>query len=199
MNSRSRHSHDPEASPRLLHEPPQHLPRLRKLSLAERHLGRLRLRQRPEERGRRMIHAGSQIVTGTLMDSPLAGWVLVDETGSHTKLALPVSAITTVKPTGAAPAPTNTTRWVLRSKHFIHGMPKLVDGRHRFTPTGQADEKPGISVLVREGFAVGHYDKFKVPLWVSMRWTRDDFVQSDAASSYQRRFKVDTEGCACTL
>lgn len=61
----------------------------------------------------------------------------------------------------------------LRSKHLLHGVPKYRDSRHEITVDGKTQD--GISILVREGFVVGHFDKNKVPAWVSMRWNEEDF------------------------
>lgn len=77
--------------------------------------------------------------------------------------------------------------WTLRSKHLLYGMPALKDSRYG---DGAA---PGVSVLVREGFVVGHYDRAKAPLWMSMRWTRSDFDASETAASHRRDFKADDE------
>ena len=85
------------------------------------------------------------------------------------------------------------TTWQLRSKHFIWGMPALKDNRYNFTPPGFTKVQPGVSVLVREGFAVGHLDMHKTPLWVSMRWTRADFRRSENAPKHGRPFKKDRE------
>jgi endonuclease G len=70
-------------------------------------------------------------------------------------------------------------------------MPRLIDARHDFSPAGMA-EQPGVSVLVREGFVVGHCDEFKVPLWVAQKWTRDDLEDSQGPS-HPRPFKPDPE------
>lgn len=94
-----------------------------------------------------------------------------------------------VSPEPAAPPGT----WTLRSKHFAHGMPAAKDSRYNFAPAGSKAEVSGISVLVREGFVVGHCDRFKVPLWVAMRWTRQDLAASEAEPEHRRSFKADQE------
>lgn len=83
--------------------------------------------------------------------------------------------------------------WRLRSHHFIYGMPEITHRRHNFVPDGGEDEQPGISVLVREGFVIGHLDRFKTPLWVAMRWTTDDLERSLAESAMPRNFRADPE------
>ena len=83
-------------------------------------------------------------------------------------------------------------RWVLRSKHFVYGMPKLTRD-FSFTPEGEDEQQPGISVLVREGFVVAHHDKFKAPLWVSMQWSRANLRASGQLVTLPRDFKMDYE------
>lgn len=81
--------------------------------------------------------------------------------------------------------------WLLRSNHLVYGLPRLADDSRNLHVDGR--ETPGISVLVREGFVLGHFDRFKVPLWVSMRWTREDFFESQAQPTFGRPFKEDEE------
>ena len=90
-------------------------------------------------------------------------------------------------------ASAQSSHWKLRSKHFIHGMPAPTDGRYDFVPPEETDTVPGVSVLIREGFAVGHCDRFKVPAWVSMRWTLKDFQDSAAQPPFDRPFDEDEE------
>jgi endonuclease G len=82
--------------------------------------------------------------------------------------------------------------WTLRSQHFIYGMPATTDQRYNFA---LEDNTPatGISVLVREGFVVGHCDKFKIPLWVCVKWTRADYNATEGKPSPRRNFKADLE------
>ena len=65
-------------------------------------------------------------------------------------------------------------QWTLRSEHLIWGMPRQTDNRHNIVYPGESQPRPGLSVLVREGFVVGHYDLYRVPAWVSVRWTSED-------------------------
>lgn len=88
-------------------------------------------------------------------------------------------------------APGDVPLWLLRSKHVLYGLPRLTDDSRNLNVNGR--ETPGISVLVREGFVLGHFDRYKVPLWVSMRWTREDFFESQAQPSFPRPFKPDEE------
>ncbi len=82
--------------------------------------------------------------------------------------------------------------WELRSKHLTWGMPQQTDNRHNIVYPGETTVRPGISVLVREGFVVGHYDLYKVPAWVSMRWSREDYDRLMVGSP-SRNFKRDKE------
>ena len=52
-------------------------------------------------------------------------------------------------------------RWILRSGHFVFGMPRLIDNRHDFAPEGFSEEQTGITVIAREGFVVAHFDRMK--------------------------------------
>jgi len=83
----------------------------------------------------------------------------------------------------------------LRSQHFAFGMPRQTDARYQFPDGTDHAGEPGVSVLVREAFVVGHADRFKVPLWVTMRWTRDEWYRSEFVrrGSYPRTFKPDLE------
>jgi endonuclease G len=83
--------------------------------------------------------------------------------------------------------------WLLRSRHLLYGVPVPTDSRYDFDADGDGQREVGISVLVREGFVVGHADRLKTPVWVSMRWTAEDLTNSSDGPSHQRRFKVDTE------
>ncbi|MFG0252519.1 MAG: DNA/RNA non-specific endonuclease [Phycisphaerales bacterium JB038] len=47
-------------------------------------------------------------------------------------------------------------------------------------------------MLIREGFVIGHYDLFKVPAWVSARWTREDCDRLQSGS-FGRPFAPDDE------
>lgn len=83
--------------------------------------------------------------------------------------------------------------WVLRSRHFVFGMPRLVDRRHDFVPETGGVKRPGVSVLVREGFVVAHFDRMRVPLFVCQRWTRADYHRMEAAKRIGRNWKPDLE------
>lgn len=98
----------------------------------------------------------------------------------------------------AAPigTPQGRTRWQLRSKHFLFGMPEIIDDRYKPTVEGGSsaeDPPPELSVLVREGFVIGHLDDGKVPLWMCMKWNRENLVASSAEKERRRRFEVDQE------
>lgn len=89
----------------------------------------------------------------------------------------------------------------IRSRHLLFGLPK-VKVSERFNikqKDGQVIE--GISILVRDGFVIGHNDKRKVPAWTSKRWNRDDLnetkihksrfaFQSDSDRSYDQEHRT---------
>lgn len=78
-------------------------------------------------------------------------------------------------------------------EHYFFGEPKTTDNRFKFTPQGQNEEVSGITKLVRPGFVLGHYDKYKQPAWVCMRWTRQNLQDSKSAPNYSRHYAADTE------
>lgn len=83
--------------------------------------------------------------------------------------------------------------WVFRSNHFVFGMPRIVDQRHDFIPPGDDVQRPGVSVLVREGFVIGHFDRMRVPLFVCQRWTQADYHRMKKRSQQDRNWRVDLE------
>lgn len=93
--------------------------------------------------------------------------------------------------------------WQLRSRHFRFGMPVCVDSRYNLLHPASGLEQPGISVLVREGFVVGHCDLMKAPLWVAQEWRKSDYSTGQTektrllhelgTSTMPRRFKPDLE------
>jgi endonuclease G len=84
-------------------------------------------------------------------------------------------------------------RWVLRSSHFVFGMPRLIQDRHDFTPEGFTQRQTGITVVVREGFVVAHFDRMKSPLWVAQRWSRFDHTRMNQVPSQDRPWREDLE------
>lgn len=78
--------------------------------------------------------------------------------------------------------------FVIRSPHLIFGMPRLTDGRYD-TESGA----PGISLLVREGFVIAHFDAMRTPLWVAQRWTADEDEDNDAIESLDRDWREDPD------
>ena len=83
------------------------------------------------------------------------------------------------------------SRWILRSRHFLFGMPRLVDRRHNFVPDGFADPQAGITVLAREAFVVRHFDRMKAPLWVTQRWTSYDSLRMSNTPAQGRTWHED--------
>ncbi len=141
------------------------------------------------------VTTGTERLLGTLLDSPGPGWIALREAESGQVVLVRLDAVQTLAGPEAPATDTAgaTALWKLRSKHFIHGMPVPTDGRYNFTPAGHTSPQPGVSVLIREGFVIGHCDRFKVPLWVSMRWSREDYLRSEAEPSYGRPFRGDQE------
>jgi endonuclease G len=140
----------------------------------------------------------NQVHVGTLQNRQAEGWITFVPDGTSQPVYIQASWVLYVRPAPGTPVPTpapapTATTWKLRSKHFCHGFPVPSDDRYNFTPQGETETQPGISILIREGFTVGHCDRFKVPLWVSMRWTEDDFDESENALPYGRPFAEDEE------
>jgi endonuclease G len=84
-------------------------------------------------------------------------------------------------------------RWQLRSRHLVFGLPRLIDDRHDFKPDGFDKKQPGITILVREGFVVAHFDRMKSPLWVAQLWTRHDFKRMGQVPSQDCKWHEDLE------
>jgi endonuclease G len=75
-------------------------------------------------------------------------------------------------------------------------MPEMVDDRYSTIVEGAnslEETPPVLSVLVREGFVIGHLDQGKIPLWMCMRWSKENLVASLAEKERRRRFEVDKE------
>lgn len=83
--------------------------------------------------------------------------------------------------------------WLLRSHHFVFGMPLIADRRHDFVPDGDNLKRPGVSVLVREGFVIAHFDRMRAALFVCQRWTRADFHRMKKTDPQDRPWKEDLE------
>lgn len=84
-----------------------------------------------------------------------------------------------------------TGSWVLRSEHFVFGMPRLSDARHDFKPQDAPRTQPGISIVVRESYVAAHFDRMKAPLWVAQRWTRWDAERMGDVASQDRPWQED--------
>lgn len=62
----------------------------------------------------------------------------------------------------------------------IAGFPRVADSeRFRFTPSQAEGVVEGLTVLHKRAFSLGHFDKHRLPAWVAMRWTADDFARSE--------------------
>ena len=87
--------------------------------------------------------------------------------------------------------PVDAARWTLRSRHFVFGMPRLEDDRHNFTPDASTEVQAGVTIIVREAFVVGHFDRMKAPLWVAQRWTAFDSQRMDDTLPQSRPWRED--------
>ena len=85
----------------------------------------------------------------------------------------------------------NGARWTLRSRHFVFGMPQLIDNRHNFNPDGFTEAQAGVTVIAREAFVVAHFDRMKAPLWVAQRWTAFDLQRMEETPSQKRPWRED--------
>jgi len=134
----------------------------------------------------------SQTLTGTLEASSTPGWIALTDAAGQSVMVREAAIETITQGAVAGPAG-EPTLWKLCSKHFLYGPPRLLDNRYNLIPEGYTASQPGISVLVREGFVVGHLDKYKVPLWVTMRWTKADYDESEEQPRFNRPFETDLE------
>ncbi len=91
-------------------------------------------------------------------------------------------------PLTAEPCSTEGQRFQLRSRHFVFGMPRLIDDRHSYGCDG-----PGVSVVVREGFVAAQFELMRGPLWVCQRWTRDELEDMEAIESLDRDWYEDPD------
>lgn len=133
-----------------------------------------------------MIAAVVVAVLGSISNRTATTYTSITASGEEPSEATDIAAETTDNSC-------DFRRWALRSRHFSYGMREFVDRRHNFMPDGQDEKQPGISLLVREGFVIGHVDRFKTSLWVPMKWTREDLEPSLAVEALPRYFRPDPE------
>jgi endonuclease G len=138
-------------------------------------------------------------VTGTLQDRTTDGWILVQEAGRQSATAIPERSVGFLRVGNlAAPvrpaAPTAAARAGDTSDHYLHGRPRVVArDRFEFRPNPSGPLVEGVTVLPRFAFTVGHYDRFKTPAWVAMRWTKEALDASAAEPSHPRPFEADPD------
>lgn len=77
--------------------------------------------------------------------------------------------------------------------HYIYGRPKTTDDRFKFRPQGHTEDVSGMTILIREAFTLGHYDKMKGPAWVAVRWTRQNFEDGEGLALDRPPFEEDDE------
>ena len=147
-------------------------------------------------------------VAGTLQESTAAGWILVQEAGRPTATAIPDRSVGFIRVSGAAVAgPTSGLALVeaapgaagtdamaaaAAAGHVLHGRPRVtLPERFRFTPDAGGPEVSGVTELERFAFTLGHYDKFKTPAWVSMKWTKKELNLSKIEPEHSRPFRAD--------
>lgn len=78
--------------------------------------------------------------------------------------------------------------------HFLFGPPQIDrPEQFEFTPEGHTQPVEGVTILVREAFTLGHFDRLKLPAWVCMRWSLSDLVDSERVSWDRPRFRPDSD------
>ncbi len=136
-------------------------------------------------------------VVGTLKDRPVAGWLLVQESGRAQPTAIPDKAVGFLRVGPAAPPQPVTPPGplsVTAAAHVLHGRPRVTDPtRFAFRTAATGPEVAGVTVLTRLAFTVGHYDRFKTPAWVAMKWTKKEYDVSEIEPKHKRPFRADTE------
>lgn len=80
-----------------------------------------------------------------------------------------------------------------RSIHYIYGHPIPKDTRHEFYPPGKNFTVEGLTILERPGFVIGHYDEYKQPAWMSMRWTRKNLREIGVSGEHERDYQPDED------
>lgn len=144
-------------------------------------------------------------VSGTLRDRTKDGWLFLLEPGRALPTAIPERAVGFIRPmapkdsaklakTMAPPmAPPDAS--AAAPMHFVFGQPRVQDRkRFAFIPDpGSSTEVDGVTVLQRFAYTVGHYDKFKVPAWVAMRWSKVEFHIAASQPTHPRNFVQDDD------
>jgi endonuclease G len=139
-------------------------------------------------------------VSGTLKDRIKDGWISVLEPGRKLATAIPERSIGFVRPEALALPPPkalgdapSTAESLL--DHVVFGLPRVADRkRFVFKPFQDSDEEvDGHTVLKRFAFTLGHYNKYKVPAWVAMRWTKENFDVAAGEPTHPRNFIEDLE------
>ncbi len=78
--------------------------------------------------------------------------------------------------------------------HLLYGAPEIEEAdRFAFTPDGFDEPVEGMTVLVKEAFTLGHYDRLKLPAWVAMHWTLEDLVRSETVTFGRPSFRLDSD------
>jgi DNA/RNA endonuclease G (NUC1) len=142
------------------------------------------------------------VVSGQLQDRTTTGWLMLLEPGRQDPTAIPEKAVGLVRRAAVAnPVPppkvsakTPPSAAVASSDHFMYGRPRVTEPtRFKFQPTPSGEEVDGITYLTRYAFSVGHYDKYKVPAWVAMSWTKANHDLAKQQPNIERPFLADME------
>lgn len=71
--------------------------------------------------------------------------------------------------------PNDVASSVDRSQQFIFGKPEVTEaGKFRFTPNNTIGTVDGYAEYTKGAFTIGHFERFSVPAWVAMKWTKVD-------------------------
>lgn len=133
---------------------------------------------------------------GTLLDGAIPGWVMILEPERTVPTGVPLSSIAFIR---AAPpiVPDSVDDDSVFDEdfgsHFVFGIPRPLDERHQFQPNENMPTVAGITVLSKEAFTLGHYDRFKVPAWVAMRWNEEDLRRSEQVNFGRPSFRSDDD------
>ena len=134
---------------------------------------------------------------GTLLDGAIPGWVMILEPERTVPTGVPLSSIAFIRaaPPIIDPDPDDDDSGFEEDfgSHFVFGIPRPLDERHRFQPNENMPTVAGITVLTKEAFTLGHYDRFKVPAWVAMRWTEEDLRRSEQVNFGRPSFPSDDD------
>lgn len=140
-------------------------------------------------------------VSGTLQDRIQDGWLTVLEVGQKVPTLIPERSVGFIRPDAKAFErfrDLKARRHAVPAaivEHYVFGHPRVADSkRFKLKPFEESEEEhEGHAVLKRFAYTVGHYDKFKVPAWVAMRWGTENHAIAAREPPHTRSWKVDIE------